>query len=45
MPEVGLWKINFTRYSDSYDSMSNFPLPRGHAGVSILWSLEWNRNI
>ena len=36
---------NFTRCSDSNEPISNFKLPRGHAGVSILWPSELNSKI
>ena len=36
---------NFTRCQDSFEPLLGIKLPRGQAGVSILWPKEWNNNV
>jgi exonuclease III len=36
---------NFTRCSDTNDTLDGFKLPKGKGGVSILWPTAWTNNI
>jgi hypothetical protein len=36
---------NFTRCSDTNDTLYGFKLPKGKGGLSILWPTAWTNNI